>query len=167
MKWWWAYPLYSVTFLTIVLVVWHVYDHHRKLKHQLEQDKSLMEQEERMNEMKLMFFTDIAHEFKTPLSLIVGPVNDLVEKGPADEEQNFRFKVISRNVRRMMFLVNQLLDFRKITKGRYSLRVTEMDLAAFVRQVAKAFAWEAGNEQVNFNVIIEDGTPVGVLSVEL
>lgn len=111
-----------------------------------------MEQEEKMNEMKLVFFTDIAHEFKTPLSLIIGPVNDLVEKGPADEEQNFRFKVISRNVRRMMFLVNQLLDFRKITKGRYSLRVAEIDLAAFVRQVAKAFAWEASSGQVNFNV---------------
>lgn len=149
---WWAYLLYSAVFLSIVLVVWRVYDRHRKLKYQLELDKSLMEQEEKMNEMKLVFFTDIAHEFKTPLSLIVGPVNDLVEKGPADEEQNFRFKVISRNVRRMMFLVNQLLDFRKITKGRYSLRVTEMNLAGFVHQVAKAFAWEAGNEQVNFNV---------------
>ena len=149
---WWAYFLYSVAFFSIVFIVWRVYDRHRKLKYQLEQDKSLMEQEEKMNEMKLMFFTDIAHEFKTPLSLIVGPVNDLVEKGPADEEQSFRFKVISRNVRRMMFLVNQLLDFRKITKGCYSLRVAEMDLAAFVRQVAKAFAWEADNERVNFNV---------------
>lgn len=149
---WWAYLLYLIAFISIALIVRHALERHRKLKHQVELDKSQMEQEEKMNEMKLVFFTDIAHEFKTPLSLIIGPVNDLVEKGPADEEQNFRFKVISRNVRRMMFLVNQLLDFRKITKGRYSLRVAEIDLAAFVRQVAKAFAWEASSGQVNFNV---------------
>ena len=72
-----------------------------------------MEQEEKMNEMKLMFFTDIAHEFKTPLSLIVGPVNDLVEKGPADEEQSFRFKVISRLMHRGQGSLNIRLSLWK------------------------------------------------------
>lgn len=149
---WWAYLFYILLLLAILFIIGFAVRRHNKLKQQVELDKSRLEQEEKMNEMKLMFFTDIAHEFKTPLSLIVGPVNDLAEEGFVDENQNFCFKVISRNVRRMMFLVNQLLDFRKITKGRYSLRVAQLDLAAFVRQVAKAFAWEAKNEQVNFNI---------------
>ncbi len=149
---WWAYVLYAAALTTVVYLIINAMGRHRNLMHQMEIDKTLREQEEKINELKLMFFTDIAHEFKTPLSLIVGPVNDLLEGGAENENQRFCFNVISRNVCRMMFLVNQLLDFRKITKGRYALKVAELDLAALVWQVSKAFAWEANREEVNFDV---------------
>ncbi len=148
----WAYLIYFVTISFVTYALRHGYKRHRKLKDQIEIDKIYIEQEEKINEMKLVYFTDIAHEFKTPLSLIVGPINDLIEQGPANSKQEFCFNIISRNVRRMMHLTSQLLDFRKITNNSFSLNVAELDLVEFVEQVSKTFEWEAKHLDIEFKV---------------
>lgn len=100
-----------------------------------------------------MFFTDVAHEFKTPLSLIIGPLNDLIRNDITDDHRNFCFKIISRNTKRMMFLVSQLLDFRTLNSNKNILKISESDLSEFISQITKAFLWQAKNEELNFNVI--------------
>jgi len=103
-----------------------------------------------------MFFTDVAHEFKTPLSLIIGPLNDLINNKITDEHRSFCFRIISRNTKRMMFLVNQLLDFRILNANKNILKISESDLSQFTGQVSEAFLWQAKNEGINFNVIKPD-----------
>lgn len=100
-----------------------------------------------------MFFTDVAHEFKTPLSLIIGPLNDLIQNKLSAEHRDFCYKIVSRNTKRMMFLVNQLLDFRKISANKNILKISESNLAEFIGQTSKAFKWQAKSEEINFNVV--------------
>jgi CheY-like chemotaxis protein/AraC-like DNA-binding protein len=103
-----------------------------------------------------MFFTDVAHEFKTPLSLIVGPLNDLINNNISDEHRNFCFNIISRNTKRMMFLVSQLLDFSKLNSNKNILKISKSDLSDFITQITKAFLWQAKEEEINFNIIVPD-----------
>ncbi|MEJ2546052.1 MAG: hybrid sensor histidine kinase/response regulator, partial [Calditrichaceae bacterium] len=112
------------------------------------------EKEQKIHELKLEFFTDVAHEFKTPLSLIIGPLNDLMQKDLTKEVKEFCYQVISKNTKRMMFLVNQLLDFRKISADINILNVSENNLSEFIQHTAKAFLWQAHNENIHFNILV-------------
>jgi len=152
----WAFLLYFIAVLSAIIYIFRSLRNHQILQHRIELDRIQLEQEDRAHESELMFFTDIAHEFKTPLSLIVGPVNDLIGKGEIDETQHFRFNVISRNVNRMMFLVNQLLDFRTMSKGKYSLQVVNADLSAFVKHVSDAFLWESTQDKIHYNINVPE-----------
>ncbi|MEI7422944.1 MAG: response regulator [Prolixibacteraceae bacterium] len=148
----WAYLIYFVISLLVIIVFLLLLRNHERLKHRIELDRIQLEQEDKVHEFKLMFFTNISHEFKTPLSLIIGPVNDLIRKGAIDETQRFCFNILSRNVNRMLYLVNQLLDFRKITHGRYLIKVVEADLSTFINHITDAFLWEAKQEKISFNI---------------
>lgn len=149
---WWAWMLYVVCALSAIYAGIMELLRQQRLRRQVEIERLKHIQEEEMNDMQLRFFTDITHEFKTPLSLIVGPVNDLVKMGPANERQKFCFGVIYRNVRRMSYMVSQLIDFRKINLDRYNLRVERDDLAALTKRMSGAFAWEARNGRIDFPV---------------
>lgn len=149
---WWAWTLYVAGVLIAGYAGVRELLRQQNLKREVELERLKHIQEEEMNDMQLMFFTDITHEFKTPLSLIIGPVNDLVKMGPANEQQKFCFGVIFRNVRRMSYMVSQLLDFRKIAIGRYNLRVERDDLSSLLRRMSEAFSWEAKNGKIDFTV---------------
>ena len=119
----WAYLLYF-TFITGIIIGFIFFLNSRqKLRHQIELKNIQYNKDKEINELKLMFFTDVAHEFKTPLSLIIGPLNDLgIGNNVTDDHRNFCFKIISRNTKRMMFLVSQLLDFRTLNANKNILK---------------------------------------------
>ncbi|TLX75615.1 response regulator [Labilibacter sediminis] len=149
----WAYMGYTSILVCIVLIFLYFWHNRQKLKHQIELGQINQQQEQELHEFKLMFFTDVAHEFKTPLSLIIGPLNDLMRNNLTKDSRDFCFHVISRNTQRMMFLVSQLLDFRKINAQKNILKVEECNLAAFIQQTTQAFLWQAQNENIHFNVL--------------
>jgi len=149
----WAYLLYFTFITGIVLGFIFFLNNRQKLRHQIELKNIQYNRDKEINEIKLMFFTDVAHEFKTPLSLIIGPLNDLIHNNITEEHRNFCFKIISRNTKRMMFLVSQLLDFRTLNANKNILKISESDLSEFISQITKAFLWQAKNEEINFNVI--------------
>lgn len=150
---WWAWTLYVLCALLAGYTGVRELLRQQNLKREVELERLKHIQKEQMNDMQLMFFTDITHEFKTPLSLIIGPVNDLVKMGPANEQQKFCFGVIFRNVRRMSYMVSQLLDFKKIAIGRYNLLVERDDLPSLLRRISEAFSWEAKNGNIDFTVV--------------
>lgn len=149
----WAYLAYFFIVGGVIFGFIFFRINRQKLRHQIELTNIQYNQDNEINELKLMFFTDVAHEFKTPLSLIHGPLNDLLHNDITDEHRRFCFKIIERNTKRMMFLVSQLLDFRKLNANKNILKVSESDLAEFINQITKAFLWQAKNEEINFNVI--------------
>lgn len=149
----WAYLVYFLITASVILGFIFFLSNRQKLRHQIELKNIQYNRDKEINELKLMFFTDVAHEFKTPLSLIIGPLNDLISSDITDDYRDFCFKIISRNTKRMMFLVSQLLDFRTLNANKNILKISESDLSDFITQITKAFLWQAKNEEINFNVI--------------
>lgn len=103
-----------------------------------EQEKLLLEQisQERMN-----FFTDVSHEFRTPLSLIYGPVSELEKSSSLSEKDRRLVHIIDKNSQRMLRLTDQLLHFNRSRSSRESLSVMRTDLAALLRQMMENFAY--------------------------
>jgi signal transduction histidine kinase/ligand-binding sensor domain-containing protein/DNA-binding response OmpR family regulator len=150
----WAYMVYVLLSGSVLWSFIYIMRNRQMLKHQIELDNVQRKKDKEINELKLTFFTDIAHEFKTPLSLIIGPLNDLIESKVSAKHRDFCYHIVSRNVKRLMFLVNQLLDFRKINADQNILKVSGNDLASFLKQTTEAFLWQAESEEINFNIVI-------------
>jgi len=150
---WWAYALYFLFAVALITLILKSIMHREKLKSQIALSNLKNEKEKEINEMKLIFFTDVAHEFKTPLSLVIGPLNDLIKGNVSEEHKVFCYNIVSRNINRMMTLVNQLLDFRKIHSGVNILKVSRYDISAFIKEIAKSFEWRAQHTKIQFNII--------------
>lgn len=95
-------------------------------------------QAEEANQQKLTFFTNISHEFRTPLTLILSPLEELHERKDLSHLRK-ELNLIKANALRLLRLVNQIMDFRKIDAGKMQIRVTESDLVVFVGEVVEAF----------------------------
>ena len=149
-----AYIVYILVALGLVGMFIYFWNNKKELKHQIALDQIEIKKEQEINEFKLIFFTDIAHEFKTPLSLIIGPLNDLIENKHSKESVDFCYRILTRNTERMMHLVNQLLDFRKVNANINILRVSQNNLSELVDQTSKAFLWQAENENIKFNISV-------------
>lgn len=153
---WWAYMLYFIFTATIVFTIFYFWLNKEKLRNQVELSKFKSEQEKEVNELKLVFFTDIAHEFKTPLSLIIGPIEDLIRGNISKKHREFCHNILSRNTNRMLNLINQLLDFRKINSGVNILKVSRNDICSQLNEIAGYFAWEAENSNISLKIIAPD-----------
>jgi signal transduction histidine kinase len=111
-----------------------------EISQQRNQLEALAEQARADTEAKLRFFTNFSHELRTPLTLILGPVEELLStSSDLSGAQRHDLGLVRRNTQRLLQLVNQLLDFRKIEVGKMVVRATQGDLVAFVRDLAEAF----------------------------
>lgn len=134
-----AFGLYTLLALLALLVT-------RKLIQQREQMKFAIKQERqetlRMHEldmMKIKFFTNVSHEFRTPLSLILSPVDDLIKESTNSDHKK-RLSLIQRNARRLLNLVNQLLDFRKLEVHEIKFQPSEGDIVHFIKETVNSFS---------------------------
>jgi signal transduction histidine kinase/DNA-binding response OmpR family regulator len=107
---------------------------------------------ERATQEKLKFFTNISHEFKTPLTLIMGPIEELVSKNGDAKSDKENLGTIRKNAVRLLRLVNQLMDFRKIEEKKMMLKASEVDLLAFVRDIMTAFEPVAHKRKIDFQL---------------
>ncbi|MBX0290452.1 substrate-binding domain-containing protein [Hymenobacter sp. HSC-4F20] len=133
------------------LLVWRALRANRRINRQLEeQNQEILSQRnqiqafaERANvetEAKLRFFTNFSHELRTPLTLILGPVEEMLTSWPElPAAQRHDLGLIRRNAQRLLQLVNQLMDFRKIGVGKMPVRATEGNLVTFVREIMDVF----------------------------
>jgi signal transduction histidine kinase/DNA-binding response OmpR family regulator len=125
----------------------------------LEQRNTIVEMAEKAEvatQEKLKFFTNISHEFKTPLTLIMGPVEELLGKS-FDIKSNAKenLMLIKKNAVRLLRLVNQLMDFRKIEDKKMMLRASEHELIEFAKDVMSAFEKLAQKRKIDFQLITE------------
>ena len=106
--------------------------------------------EQQISDIKLRFFTNISHELRTPLTLIAGPVEQVLknDKLPADARE--QLVVVERNTNRMLRLVNQILDFRKIQNKKMKMQVQRVDIVPFVRKVMDNFEAVAEEHRIDF-----------------
>lgn len=106
--------------------------------------------EQQISDIKLRFFTNISHELRTPLTLIAGPVEQVLknDKLPADARE--QLVVVERNTNRMLRLVNQILDFRKIQNKKMKMQVQQLNVVAFVRKIMDNFESVAEEHNIDF-----------------
>ncbi|MBN2166998.1 MAG: hypothetical protein JW717_12025 [Marinilabiliaceae bacterium] len=109
-----------------------------------------------VNQLKLRFFTNISHEFRTPLTLIAGPVKKLLTSNPEPDETKKSLLIIDRNVQRLIYLINQLLDFRKVETDKLNLTVTKGNLISFINTIYTSFEQLVQEKQISFTFTHED-----------
>jgi signal transduction histidine kinase/ligand-binding sensor domain-containing protein/DNA-binding response OmpR family regulator len=111
-----------------------------------ERERQNMQQE--MDMLKMRFFTNISHELKTPLSLILSPLESLLKEAK-DERQYAQYQMIHRNASRLFNMVNQLLDFRKMDAGQVDLNLAEGDLNTFIKDTVDSFVEMANKKDID------------------
>lgn len=137
--------------------------HRTRLKEELLMEKVKRERDEKLNNEKLRFFTNISHELRTPLTLILGPAKQLIEEGEetGNKYQQSRFNLIHQNASRLLNLVNQILDFRKAQTGELKLRVSKTDILLHTRNTFHSFKELANNKHIHLNFICENSAVFG------
>ncbi len=108
-----------------------------------------------MDTLKSTFFANISHEFRTPLTLIVSPLEQMINGSFQGDFQKY-YRIMHRNGKRLLDLVNQLLDLSRLEGGKLKLQVVEGNLSGFVKAVAYSFESLAMRKQVDYQVIVED-----------
>lgn len=105
------------------------------------------------NDAKVNFFTNISHEFRTPLTLILGPLEELLANSKNHFSTNQSLVLIQKNVFRLLRLFNQLIDFRKIEVGKMRLKATENDLISFTSEIVQAYKSIANHRNIDLRII--------------
>ncbi len=111
-----------------------------------------------IDDIKTAFFTDVSHEFRTPLTLIEGPAEKLLkEKEQFDWQRDFyQVNLMHRNVQRLKLLITELMEFRKLTEGRRQLKIMKCDLSLLLKDIANAFDYLADEKNIDFRLKLSD-----------
>lgn len=148
---WWAYLLYIILIVTALLIVRRYELRRIRLKDELALQQSRTEQLQEVDRMKMRFFQNISHEFRTPLTLILGPLDKLLARVPEETERR-DLRTMRRNANRLLRLINQLLDISKLEAGGMALQASRSDLIAFVRGVTMSFHSLAERKEIFLDI---------------
>lgn len=152
---WYALLFYILVVVGIVTVIRLNAVKQVRLANSLDMEKLQHQQDQKINEMKLRFFTNLSHEFRTPLTLILAPLKELLGKKEeyqlSNEAQN-KIGIVQNNSLRLMNLVNQLLDFRKVESGNMKLAATNTNMEEFVAEVCHPFIELARINNIRFKL---------------
>jgi len=150
---WWktplAYGIYILLLAGALLFARRMVLQRARMRFALENERRETKRMHEMDLMKIRFFTNMSHELRTPLSLILAPVDKLLDRGANPEPQR-QYEMIRRNAKRLLHLVNQLLDFRKMEAGELKLYLREGDVVRFVRETAHSFVDLAEKKNISF-----------------
>lgn len=128
----------------------------RELSESRDQLMVLSKNLEESTQAKLVFFTNISHEFRTPLTLIMGPLQNLIEKENLSREGAKLAKLMHKNVNILLKLIEQILDFRKYENGKMQMNFTLVDLKTFVRGISDSFLEFAKRKHIHFTFQASD-----------
>ncbi|HEX6893428.1 MAG TPA: ATP-binding protein, partial [Chryseolinea sp.] len=151
--WWktrWAVLLYAIGAMLILYAFRKLILMRANFIHDIKLERVQRENMEKLNRAKLQFFTNISHEFRTPLTLILGPVQSLIESGTGNKIIRDQLHSINNNAQRLLRLVNQLLDFRKAESGNLKLEVSEGNLVKFLKEIKLSFDGLAEQMKIDF-----------------
>lgn len=149
---WFLTLLFSFIIILIFILV-KLFINREKIKNQLVWERINARKLHELDMLKLKFFTNISHEIRTPLTLILGPLEKMMNNASGQEEIQNNLKLIHRNALNLNKLLNQLLDFRKLQSGNLKLNLTEADLVDFIRNIVNSFNDFANEKQIKLKFI--------------
>ncbi|MBN2521392.1 MAG: response regulator [Bacteroidales bacterium] len=138
-----AYVFYVFLFLCLIWLIRYIVMHQLKMKHEIILEK-------RLTEDKLTFFTNISHELKTPLTLINGATDDLLNNSEFPSDFTNEVILIKKNSAKLLTLIEQLLDFRRIQKGKMELKTRQVELISFFRDIYLTFLPMTEKKNIDF-----------------
>lgn len=149
-KTWWAYLIYALLFIGITYIIgYYMYS-----KHKLELNLRMRQMEklrmEEFHQTKIRLFTNFSHELRTPLTLIISPLDELVRQAEAPQFIKNKLELVLKNARRLLLLVNQLMDLQKNQSGSLTLSLAHTDLNAFLLEIYYTFKQIAESKQITF-----------------
>jgi signal transduction histidine kinase/ligand-binding sensor domain-containing protein/DNA-binding response OmpR family regulator len=150
---WWAILLFMIISGVIVWFMMRFINQRRAMNEQLRAERIEKEKMEEVNQMKTRFFINISHEFRTPLTLILSPLQDIIER-TSDKWQRSQLTHIQRNTNKLLHLVNQLMDYRRAELGFFELRVSKTNAKNQVLEICNLFEKLAKRKKISY--IIED-----------
>ena len=159
---WWARALFYLIALGLILLVVHFYrrihrvrkqaaHHIREVRREQERAEQEREAEKRLNSTQMNYFANIAHEFRTPLTMIAGPVGQLVQSEGIRGEDRKLLEIVQRSSTWMLSLVGQLLDFNRIGNNKLQIKVVKDDIVEPLRSAAALFRFNAESKHIEFN----------------
>lgn len=143
---WWAKGIYLLLFGTGLYSLFRFQRSRQREKERMTQQAH----NEELAQAKLQFFTDISHEIRTPLTLVISHLLKLIQEDSGKEHQML-YQTMQRNANRILRLVNQLLDIRKIDRKQMRLRVRETDIISFVNDIIESFHPLSLDKQIHFS----------------
>lgn len=148
-KTWYAILTYLILFNLLLFIFIRYALIQTRQRNQIRFDQLEKERMSSLYQMKMRFFTDVSHEFRTPLSLIIGPVDDILNEQTISESVKTKVIMIQRNCKRLLNLVDELMTFRKIDLGIIDMKVSNADLVTFIRDIVQAFMPLANRKEIN------------------
>lgn len=148
--------IYALLILATLLGVYGYF----KWRWRMQLDLKLKEEEahrlKKLNDLKSKLYTDISHEFRTPLTLISGPIDVKLGEGGLSDTDFSNFSMIKRNTNRLITLVDQLLHLAKLERGKMKLKIQEGNLGLFLGMLATAFEYQASLKNMEYNIHLEN-----------
>lgn len=145
-----AYILYTLVIFGILLLVRKITLDRIHMKFEMQQQRREAERAHAIEQLKTKFFTNVSHEFRTPLSLIISPLDKII-KNTSDDDQKKQLNLVQRNAKRLLNLVNQLLDFRKIEVQGLKLYPSIGDIVKFAEDISYSFTDIAEKKSIQFS----------------
>jgi len=148
---WFSWPAYVLYFLVFSAGVYAVYRHYsekKRFKLLLYQESLERDKKEQIHQAQLRFFTNISHDFRTPLSLILAALDKLRREGLKE----YYYRILNGNVQRLLNLVNELMDFRTVENGMMKLELEPLDINRMVADISNDFVDYAREREIDFRV---------------
>jgi signal transduction histidine kinase/ligand-binding sensor domain-containing protein/DNA-binding response OmpR family regulator len=152
--WYLSYVAWGFYLLVFGLLGYFVYRYFKwrwQVKMQLEMEYRERERLEKLNQLKTKLFNNISHEFRTPLTLISGPVENQLKRPDNSEDDHLELNLIKRNSKRLLNLINQMLDMAKLETGHVQLKISPGNLNSFLHQLIGNFEYKAKQKKIDFN----------------
>jgi ligand-binding sensor domain-containing protein/signal transduction histidine kinase/DNA-binding response OmpR family regulator len=146
----WAYIVYALLIIGCSLYTVMYFKRRSNRKHRRQMEKFEQEKEREVYNAKIDFFTNVAHEIRTPLTLIKGPLENIILKKQVDTETREDLNVMKQNTERLLNLTNQLLDFRKTERQGFRLNFTECNVTEILKETHKRFTSLAKQKGLDF-----------------
>ena len=142
---WWAITLYILGLLFIIALAAYIVSTYNVLRQKVKL-------EQQVTDIKLRFFTNISHELRTPLTLIVAPVENILQNERISQSVRSQLEIVQSNSKRMLRMVNQLLEFRKVQNQKMKLKIQQTLLSDLVEETCANFRKEADDKHIRFDL---------------
>lgn len=146
-----AYIIYLLIFIALAIMFFRFYTSKIQLSTSLEYEKREKKHTEELNQSKLRFFTNISHEFRTPLTLIINQIEVMLQMANVPQSIYGRLLNVMRNANRMKKLITELIDFRKYEQGFMELKVSENNFIAFLNEIFMSFKELAQTKEIEYS----------------
>ncbi|NLP34154.1 MAG: response regulator [Clostridiales bacterium] len=145
---WWAILTYVILMFLLIwfFIQWKLNEQKREFKHA--QKMLEVQKAHEVDELKIRFFTNISHEFKTPLTLIMTPIEKLIKETQSQEHKTI-LSIAYRNTQKLLKMVNDILDFRRLDLNKMTLNLRNGDIIPFIRNICQSFSSLAADKSIN------------------